>query len=108
MGKAFKDLDRISGGVAESLRHDSAVNHVTGRSTYIDDILEPRGTLHLAPGCANFACGKITKVDLSAVREAPGVVAVLIAADIPGDNDFIALKRPAKLALQALVIFDNQ
>ena len=88
MGKALNDQERISGGVAESLRHDSAVNHVTGRSTYIDDILEPRGTLHLAPGAADFACGKITKVDLDAVRQAPGVVAVLSAADIPGHNDF--------------------
>ena len=88
MDKARSDVDRITGGIAESLRHDSAVNHVTGRSTYIDDILEPRGTLHLAPGCATFACGEITKVDLSAVERAPGVVAVLTAADIPGHNDF--------------------
>jgi len=88
MGKVLNDLDRISGGVAESLRHDSAVNHVTGRSTYIDDILEPRGTLHLAPGAAAFACGKITKIDLDVVRQAPGVIAVLTAADIPGHNDF--------------------
>jgi len=80
--------DKINGGVADSLRHDSAVNHVTGRATYIDDILEPRGTLHLVPGGASFACGKLTKIDLSAVAQAPGVVAILTAADIPGRNDF--------------------
>jgi xanthine dehydrogenase large subunit len=88
MGKIQNDKDRIVGGVAESLRHDSAVNHVTGRSTYIDDILEPHGTLHLAPGSAPFACGRITGVDLSAVERAPGVITVLTVDDIPGHNDF--------------------
>ena len=88
MSKALNEKAKIVGGVAQSLRHDSAVNHVTGKSTYIDDILEPRGTLHLAPGCSDFACGTITSIDLSAVEHAPGVVAVLTAEDIPGHNDF--------------------
>jgi xanthine dehydrogenase large subunit len=88
MGKLENTTDQIVGGVAESLRHDSAVNHVTGRSTYIDDILEPRGTLFVVPGGAPFASGKITEIDLSKVEGAPGVVTVLTAADIPGHNDF--------------------
>ena len=33
------------------------------------------------------ARGRITALDLDAVRAAPGVVAVLTAADIPGKND---------------------
>ncbi len=88
MDKMQGTKDRIAGGIAESLRHDSAINHVRGRSTYIDDILEPRGTLHLAPGSADFVCGRITRLDLSAVGQAPGVVTVLTASDIPGHNDF--------------------
>ena len=67
--------------------HDSAIKHVTGQATYIDDIRAPAGTLHLAPGYAPLACGRVTNMDLEPVRNAPGVVTVLVAADIPGKND---------------------
>ena len=73
--------------VRKPIAHDSAVKHVTGSALYIDDILEPAGTLHLAPGYAPIAAGRVTKLDLEAVIKAPGVVAVLTAADIPGSND---------------------
>ena len=44
--------------------------------------------MHVAPGyAAHTARGRITALDLDAVRAAPGVVAVLTAADIPGRND---------------------
>ena len=46
------------------------------------------GTLHVEPGyAAKEACGKISKLDLAAVRAYPGVVAVLTVDDIPGVND---------------------
>ncbi len=68
--------------------HDSAVKHVQGSALYIDDIREPAGTLHLAPGHAPSAAkGRITRLDLDAVRAFPGVVAVLTAGDVPGVND---------------------
>ena len=57
-----------------------------GAAPYLDDIREPAGTLHVAIGMADKAAG-ICAVDLSAVRAAPGVVAVITAADIPGKND---------------------
>jgi len=77
----------LSGGVRSSSKHDSGPKHVAGEAVYIDDINEPFGTLHLAPGAATIAHGKITKLDLSKVRSAPGVVCVLTADDIPGVND---------------------
>ncbi|WP_336231971.1 xanthine dehydrogenase molybdopterin binding subunit [Thalassospira sp. CH_XMU1458] len=77
----------LSGGVRSSSKHDSGPKHVAGEAVYIDDINEPFGTLHLAPGASNIAHGKITKLDLSKVRSAPGVVCVLTADDIPGVND---------------------
>jgi len=66
-----------------SLHHDAAALHVTGQARYIDDIPAPAGTLHLAFGLSGIAHGTITGMDLSAVRAAPGVVAVLSAADLP-------------------------
>jgi xanthine dehydrogenase large subunit len=76
--------------VRRPVAHDSAVKHVTGAAVYVDDIREPAGTLHCAVGLSSIAAGRITGMDLSAVRDAPGVVAVLTAADIPGSNDVSA------------------
>lgn len=74
--------------VGRALAHDSAAMHVQGNAPYIDDIREPIGTLHLAPGyAAGAAKGRVRSLDLSAVKSAPGVVAVLTAQDIPGSNE---------------------
>jgi xanthine dehydrogenase large subunit len=78
---------RIRGGVHSAVAHDSARKHVTGAAVYVDDMAEPAGTLHAAPGLAAKAHARVRRLDLSAVRAAPGVVAVLTAADIPGVND---------------------
>ena len=74
--------------IGKAIAHDSAALHVSGAATYIDDIPEIEGTLHVAPGFAKEgAKGKIISVNLDAVKAAQGVVAVLTIADIPGKND---------------------
>ena len=73
--------------VAKSLPHDSGPLHVSGVARYIDDIPTPAGTLHLAFGLSTIARGRITAMDLSAVRSAPGVVMVMTAEDMPFAND---------------------
>ena len=60
--------------VGKALAHDSARRHVQGNAPYVDDMPEPAGTLHLAPGLSPRAAGRIVKLDLDAVRAAPGVV----------------------------------
>ena len=77
----------LKGGVHNAIAHDSARKHVTGAAIYIDDIAEPAGTLHAAAGLSSKAHARIRAMDLSAVRAAPGVVAVLTAEDISGVND---------------------
>ena len=67
--------------------HDSAALHVAGTARYADDEPEPAGILHLAFGQSEQASAAIVAIDLTAVRAAPGVVAVFTAADIPGAND---------------------
>ncbi len=67
--------------------HESARLHVTGRAEYIDDMPEPAGTLHACLGLASRACAEIAALDLGPVLAHPGVVGVLTAADIPGEND---------------------
>ncbi|MFP6558370.1 xanthine dehydrogenase molybdopterin binding subunit [Paraburkholderia sp. B3] len=70
-----------------SLPHESAELHVSGEARYTDDIPEVQGTLHAALGLSRHAHARIVSLDLRRVSEAPGVVAVLSAADIPGENN---------------------
>ena len=69
--------------MGKSLPHDAAPLHVTGKARYIDDLPLPANALHLAFGLSTVAHGEITGLDLSAVRAAPGVIAVLSAEDLP-------------------------
>ena len=79
--------ETIMGGAGAAVRHDSAHLHVAGEAAYIDDILEASGTLHAAFGLSSRAHARLLAMDLDQVRAAPGVVAVLTAADIPGENN---------------------
>ncbi len=79
--------ERTVGGIGDSIAHDSASKHVTGEARYIDDLPEPPGTLHVQIGMSTRAHARVVSLDLSNVKTAPGVVAVLTAADIPGEND---------------------
>jgi xanthine dehydrogenase large subunit len=71
--------------------HDSAHLHVSGQARYTDDIPVPRDTLHAALGLSTQPHANITALDLEPVRQAPGVVAVFTAADIPGTNRWGAI-----------------
>jgi xanthine dehydrogenase large subunit len=73
--------------MGKALPHDAAPLHVTGQARYIDDLSFPANALHLAFGLSTVAHGEITGMDLSAVRAAPGVVAVLSAEDLPDMPD---------------------
>lgn len=66
--------------------HLDAADHVRGRTRYVDDGLAPAGMLHAAVFGAPVAHGLIVSLDLAAAKAAPGVVAVLAASDIPGEN----------------------
>ena len=87
MSEHIHNSDRITGSVGEARHHDSALKHVTGQARYVDDIAVPNGTLHLAVGGCDTTAGDIIAINLDAVRNAPGVVAVLTADDIAGTND---------------------
>ncbi len=73
--------------------HESAALQVTGAARYIDDLPMPADTLHMALGLSGVAHGRIRGLDLAAVRNAPGVVAVLTADDIPGDNNYGPIRK---------------
>jgi len=70
-----------------TIRHDSAIGHVTGTAIYTDEQHAPLGLLELAPVQAPHAHARIVSLDVREARAMPGVHAVLTAADIPGEND---------------------
>ena len=84
---------RASGGqaartsVGQAVAHESAIGHVTGQAQYIDDLPVPTGTLYVATGFCAVPRATIERLDLAAVRAAPGVVDVISAADLPASND---------------------
>jgi xanthine dehydrogenase large subunit len=73
--------------IREALAHDSAALHVSGEARYVDDLPEPPGTLYAALGVSEETHARVLSIDLDPVRRAPGVVAVIAAADIPGNNN---------------------
>ena len=88
MGDDSKVIFNSRAAVGQSIPHDSAQLHVSGRAAYTDDILEPGNLLHVAIGVSEKAHAHIDHIDLTRVRAVPGVVATLLGEDIPGDNNF--------------------
>ncbi|MGP1393890.1 MAG: xanthine dehydrogenase molybdopterin binding subunit [Inquilinaceae bacterium] len=77
----------IRGGVTEAIPHDSAAKHATGEARYTDDIPELPGTLMAHVLMSDRAHAIIRGIDPSAARAAPGVHAVITAANVPGAVD---------------------
>ncbi|WP_366658446.1 xanthine dehydrogenase molybdopterin binding subunit [Fodinicurvata sp. EGI_FJ10296] len=75
------------GGVRQSVAHESAERHVTGKAIYIDDAGEPEGCLHAWTVMSDRAHAAITGIDTAEAAAMPGVAAVVTAGDIPGRND---------------------
>ncbi len=100
--------DTIDGGVGVALPHDSAARHVRGRAIYIDDIPEPPGTLQIYLALSERAHARITRLDVEAVRSAPGVAGVFTAKDIPGHNDVSPVKGDDPLFADGLVQYFGQ
>ncbi|MES2242746.1 MAG: xanthine dehydrogenase molybdopterin binding subunit [Pseudomonadota bacterium] len=73
------------GAAGKSHKHESARAQVAGAATYVDDILEARGTLYAAPILSTIAHGRLRGVDATAALAMPGVRGVVLADDIPGD-----------------------
>src|SRR4029079_13620128 len=89
-GGGMSDLSRRpdSAVVGETMPHESAALHVTGRALYTDD-LTPRtkGVLHAWPVQAPHAHAQVTALRVDAAYGEPGVVRVLTVDDVPGVND---------------------
>lgn len=65
--------------------HESAHKHVTGEAVYTDD--QTAGMLEVWPVSSPHARARILKRDATAARAMPGIRAVLLAEDVPGENN---------------------
>jgi xanthine dehydrogenase large subunit len=74
--------------VGRPLAHESAIAHVTGAARYADDLTATTaGVVHAWPVTAPHARARVVALETAAARRLPGVLAVLTAADVPGEND---------------------
>jgi xanthine dehydrogenase large subunit len=72
----------------QTVPHESASEHVTGRALYTDDlVLQYPRLLHAWPVMAAHAHGLLTRLDVSPALSEPGVVSCLTAEDVPGEGD---------------------
>jgi len=108
------DLDFAHGGrwpegdASRALRHESGVGHVTGRALYVDDLAQRRPMLDVWPVCSPHARARILRRDISRALGAPGIVAVLLAEDIPGTNNVGVSRHDEPLLAVDEVCFHGQ
>ena len=94
--------------MSKPTRHESAIGHVTGRATYVDEQHPPQGQLSLYPVQAPHAHARILEIDAEVASAMPGVVAVLTAADIPGANNTGAIVHDEPVMPADFVSFHGQ
>jgi xanthine dehydrogenase large subunit len=68
------------------MKHIDAAAHTRGESQYVDDLPQPAELLYAAVFSSDVAHGNILKVEMEKARALPGVVAILTAENIPGEN----------------------
>ncbi len=82
--------------------------HTKGESIFVDDIPEPKNVLHTAVFVSSIPHGKIKKLDIQPAVEYEGVVKVIIAKDIPGENQLGRIIQDEELLAEKLVDFIGQ
>ncbi len=68
------------------MRRIDAAAHTRGESQYVDDMPVPAEMLYAAVFASPVMHGKILSLDVEKARALQGVVAVLTAKDVPGEN----------------------
>ena len=71
--------------IGAAIPRPDAVDKVRGEARFVDDLAFP-GMLHGAVVRSPHPHARILAIDSAAARALPGVVAVLTAADVPGEN----------------------
>ncbi len=96
----------MRGIVGRAISHESAEGHVTGKALYTDD-LAPRypRLLHAWPVQVPHAHARVDAIETEEALRAPGVVTVLTADDVRGENDTGAARRDETLFPREVLYF---
>lgn len=89
------------------MKNIDSYTHVRGESVYLDDIKTVQGTLYASVYDSTVAHGKILSLDVSAAEAMQGVVRVLTAKDIPGENQVGGIIADEELLASAHVHFSG-
>jgi len=73
--------------VGKPIQRYDGIGHVTGRTTYVDDVEIP-GMLYMKVFRSPVHKGTIRSLDVSGAVNMPGVAGVISAKDIPGNNAY--------------------
>ena len=68
------------------MKHIDAVSHTRGESQYVDDMPQPSEMLYAAVFSSPVMHGKIKALHIQDAYTVDGIVTVLTAKDIPGQN----------------------
>src|ERR1035437_5583288 len=90
------------------MRNYDSEKHVKGESQFVDDLLTPAGLLHINVFASSVAHGKIIKVDYSEALKSKGVVGIISAKDIPGENQIGGIIQDESLLADEYVHFIGQ
>lgn len=82
--------------------------HTRGESVFVDDIPEPKNMLHAAVFVSDIPHGKIKNLDIKKAEKSKGVIKVIIAKDIPGENQLGRIIQDEELLAEKKVDFIGQ
>lgn len=85
-----------------------SINHVTGKSVYLDDILVQKGTLHAVIFGSPVGHGTIVHLDVSSAEALSGVVKVFTYKDITGKNQIGGIIEDEPLFAEHEIHFNGQ
>lgn len=74
--------------VGKSVKRTDSENLVTGKAQFTDDLPNPENILYLATKRSDRAHAIIKSIDYSEAEKTPGVVRVITARDITGENRY--------------------
>ena len=93
---------------SKSEKNIDAANHVTGKSVFVDDIPVRQGTLYAKAFGSPIAHGVIKNIDFSRAEQAEGIVKIITASDIPGENQIGGIIPDEPLLADKEVHFQGQ
>ena len=90
------------------MKNDLTPPHTRGESLFIDDLPEPENILHAAVFASSLAHGKIVDLDIAEAEKSEGVCRILLAKDIPGENQLGGIIQDEELLADKIVDFVGQ